>query len=167
MGKVKQMKNTLPYAMVMYPGVAGLRKAQITFKFTLTVDAGSLISVTPPKGFLLTCSLPGTLRQLSLPGPFPDCVDDPLELRLGATLTAGEYAFGLAVDLPPATPLVNTFNMMVSNQEGQVVDAAYNLAGQGIVQIGIANPTLAWTNSVAAARSQITFGITFTDQVID
>jgi hypothetical protein len=164
---VQQMRNTLPYPMIMYPGVAGLRKAQITFKFTLAVDAGSVISVTPPKGFLLTCSLPGTLRQLSLPGPIPDCVDDPLELRLGATLTAGEYAFGLAADLPPATPLINIFNMIVSNQEGQVVDAAYELPGQGIVQVSIANPTLAWTKSMPAGRSQITFGITFTEQVID
>jgi hypothetical protein len=111
--------------------------------------------------------MPGTLRQISLPGPTPDCVDDPLELRLGTTLKAGEYAFGLAADLPPATPLVNTFNMIISNQEGQVVDAAYEIPGQPIIQLGARNPTLFWTLAKPAARSSVTFGFTVTEPIID
>lgn len=156
--KVSQMANT----EVMYPGVASMTNAQITVKFTLDVDAGSQIEVVPPTGYLLTCSTEGALRQISLPGKRPDCVDDPLELILDKTLTAGEYAFALAVDLPPETPVDNTFSIIIKNQENQVVDAAFQIPGQELVEISVESPTLSWSKAVPGQQTIITFGLTFT-----
>jgi hypothetical protein len=163
---VNQMANTLPYPMVMYPGVAGLKSAQITFKFTLDIDAGSSIAVSSPTGYILTCSTEGALKQISLPGRKPDCVDDPLELILEQTLTAGEYAFGLLVDIPAATPSDNTFNIIVKNQDNQVVDAAFQIPGQDLKNIAVNSPTLSWSVSIPGQRTIITFGLTFTEPTI-
>jgi hypothetical protein len=158
------MVNQMANSGVSYPGVANLKGALIAFRFSLDVDAGSQISVVPPTGYLLTCSTDGALRQISLPGKMPDCVDDPLELILDRTLTVGEYAFAISVDLPKKTPDDNTFNIIVKNINNQVVDAAYGLPGQKIHEdIGVANPTLSWSDRPEAAeRTIITFGLTFT-----
>eukprot|EP00928_Gymnodinium_smaydae_P006180 TRINITY_DN12156_c0_g1_i2.p1 TRINITY_DN12156_c0_g1~~TRINITY_DN12156_c0_g1_i2.p1 ORF type:complete len:3246 (-),score=521.31 TRINITY_DN12156_c0_g1_i2:104-8719(-) len=155
---VKQMAN----AQVMYPGVASLKGAQITFRFSLDVDAGTQIAVEPPTGYMLTCSTEGALRQISLPGKRPDCVDDPLELLLDQTLTVGEYAFGLSVDLPPETPTSNYFNIIIRNKENQVVDAAFQIDGQLIRNTPVTDPTLSWSNAEPGADTIITVGLTFT-----
>lgn len=156
------MVNQMAMAEVWYPGVANLKGAQITFTFSLDVDAGSQIHVVPPTGYLLTCSTEGSLRQISLPGEVPDCVDDPLELILTRTLQVGEYAFGVAVDLPPETPEVNTFDIIIKNQENQVVDAAFGIPGQNIdPNLQVSNPTLSWSRSQPGVQTLITFGLTF------
>lgn len=144
-----------------YPGVANLRNALITFNFRLDVDAGTVISVVPPTGFMLTCSTDGALRQISLPGKKPECVDDPLELILANTLTAGEYAFGISVTMPPETPKPNNWNLIIKNQDAQVVDAAYGLTGQPIVNIRVKDPSFDWTTSQPGVSTVITFGLTF------
>ncbi|CAE8635602.1 unnamed protein product, partial [Polarella glacialis] len=154
---VTQMTGTT----VTYPAVATVKRAQIAFTFALDVNAGNQISIVAPPGFLLTCSAEGSLKQISLPGGRPDCIDDPLQMRLDTTLTAGQYAFALSADLPPETPSVNTFNIIIRDQDNNVVDAAYSVMGMDIVNIAASDPTLAWSKSDPGQRTQITMGITF------
>jgi len=156
--RVTQMANSL----VSYAGVAGLRAAQITFRFVLEVNAGSEIAIEPPSGYLLSCSTEGALKQISLPGGRPGCTDDPLVLMLSTTLTAGEYAFGVAVDLPPQKPSPNSFNIIIRDRDNNVVDAAYELGGVDIIPLPVTSPTLSWTRAEPAQPSRITIGITFT-----
>ena len=147
---------------VMYPAVAGVQQAQIAFTFALNVNAGNQINIVAPPGFILTCSTEGALKQISLPGGKPDCLDDPLQIRVGTTLTADQYAFALLVDLPPETPSANTFSVIVRDQDNNVVDAAYSIQGKPIVQIGVTDPYLAWSQAEPGQRTQITIGLTFT-----
>jgi hypothetical protein len=156
---VNQMANS----GVMYPGVANLKGCLMSFKFTLDADAGSQITVVPPTGYLLTCSTEGALRQISLPGRFPECIDDPLELILSQTLTVGSYAFAINADIPAQTPPDNTFSIIIKNQDNQVVDAAYGMAGQEIVNMGVGEPVLSWADRPQPGeRTIVTFGMTFT-----
>eukprot|EP00931_Biecheleriopsis_adriatica_P114614 TRINITY_DN90538_c0_g1_i1.p1 TRINITY_DN90538_c0_g1~~TRINITY_DN90538_c0_g1_i1.p1 ORF type:complete len:3212 (+),score=723.49 TRINITY_DN90538_c0_g1_i1:26-9637(+) len=147
---------------VTYPAVAGVVDAQIAFTFALDVNAGNQISVVAPPGFLLTCSAEGSLKKISLPGGKPDCIDEPLLIRLDATLTSGQYAFALKVDLPPETPSVNTFSLIIRDQDNNVVDAAYSIQGMPIVNIWVSDPTLAWSKAEPGQKTQITLGLTFT-----
>merc|ERR1712087_232716 len=97
-----------------------------TFKFTVDISGGRSIAVEAPFGYLLTCSTDGALRQISLPGRKPDCVDEPLELILSEPLTTGtEYAFALAVDLPFSLSDSNTWNVIVKDANNEVLDAVF------------------------------------------
>jgi hypothetical protein len=153
---VTQMMGTT----VSYAGVANLQSTQIAFTFTLGVDAGNQISVVPPHGYLLTCSTEGALKAIHLPGSQPDCIDDPLTLQLTNTLSADEYAFAVAVDVPPETPAGNTWNLIIRDQDNNVVDAAYQIVGHGVVAIGVEEPTLAWSRADPRMPSDITVGFT-------
>jgi hypothetical protein len=153
---VTQMRGTT----VSYAGVANLRSTQIAFTFRLEVDAGNQISVVPPHGYLLTCSTEGALRAIRLPGSQPDCIDDPLSLQLTSTFGAEEYSFAIAVDIPPETPAGNTWNLIIRDQDNEVVDAAYQIEGHPIVQMGVESPTLAWSRADPRMASQITVGFT-------
>jgi hypothetical protein len=146
---------------VSYPAVAGIKNAQILFTFAIDVDAGNQIQVIAPNGYMLTCSADGALRQLSLPGGRPDCIDDPLQLRLDTTLTTGSYSFGLAIDLPFETPADNSFSIVILDQDNNVVDAAYGVQGDTIASIGAGNPVLAWSSSSPGQRTQVTIGLSF------
>lgn len=146
---------------VSYAGVANLRATQITFTFTMDVAGGNQIAVVAPFGYLLTCSTEGALKQISLPGGNPDCIDDPLQLRLTQPLAVGTYAFAVACDMPPETPEANTFNIIIRDQDNNVMDAAYQMPGQTIKQIDVSNPTLAWSRADPGQHSIITVGITF------
>lgn len=163
---IYQMKNILPYPMIMYPGVSSLQNAQITFKFTLDLAGGNRISIVQPVGYILSCSNEGAMKQLSLPGTRPDCVDDPLELFLKDTMSTGEYSFGLDVDLPMQTPVDNTWSIIVKNQEDDVVDAAFRIEGQKLIDIAVDLPMLTWSAATPGQRTMITFGLTFTGQTI-
>jgi len=110
----------------------------------------------------LTCSTEGALKQISLPGGKPDCIDDPLQIRLGTTLTEGQYAFALLVDLPFETPSDNTFSVIIRDLDNNVVDAAYSIQGKPIVNIFVTDPYLAWSQSKPGQRTQITIGMTVT-----
>eukprot|EP00930_Biecheleria_cincta_P034639 TRINITY_DN23911_c0_g1_i1.p1 TRINITY_DN23911_c0_g1~~TRINITY_DN23911_c0_g1_i1.p1 ORF type:complete len:3207 (+),score=370.81 TRINITY_DN23911_c0_g1_i1:517-9621(+) len=146
---------------VTYPAVAGLRDALISFTFILDVDAGNVIYVVAPPGFVLTCSREGTLKQISLPGGKPDCVDDPLEIKLDSTLTNGKYAFALIGDIPETTPTVNSFSLVIRDVSNRVVDAAFAIQGVPLVNIGVCCPNLAWSASEPNSRSSIELGISF------
>merc|ERR1712190_300104 len=146
---------------VSYGAVANLRSTQIAFTFTMDVAGGNQIAVVPPMGYLLTCSTEGALKQISLPGEKPDCIDDPLQLRLTMPLAVGSYAFAVACDMPPETPEVNTFNIIIRDQDTNVMDAAYQMPGQPIRNIDVATPTLAWSRSDPGQHSVITVGLTF------
>jgi len=164
--RISQMRGT----EIRYAGVPNLQSGQMTFTFTLDQDAGNVIEVQAPPGYVLTCSLDGALKQMSLPGDRPQCTDDPLVLQLTQTLSAGEYAFAIAADLPAETPVGNTFNLIVSDLDGNVVDAAYAIPGQPIIAISsdsaateawVDSPTLSWTASEAGQTSTVTIGLTF------
>jgi len=158
---VTQMAGSAVY----YAGIANLRAHQIVFTFTLDVDAGSMISVVPPAGFLLTCSMEGALKTISLPGGRPNCIDDPLQLQLREPLTRGTYAFAVTVDLPPQKPQVNTFNIMIQDQYNNIVDAAYGIFGQEIMNMPAERPTLGWSRAEPGQPTMITVGITFREVV--
>jgi len=158
--------NQMAGRSVSYGGVANLRSVQMIFTFSLEVDWGSQIHVTPPHGVLLACSTEGALKRISLPGGRPDCVDDPLQLRLTVDLTAGVYAFGIAADMPPETPQDNTFDIAIKDRNGNVVDAAYQVPGKPIVDIGVTSPTLSWSRADAGQPSVITIGVTFVRDTI-
>jgi len=116
---------------------------------------------------VLSCSTQGALNQLSLPGGRPECRDDPLVLSLqgATTMRMGDYAFGIAIDIPPGQPLTNTFNIIVRDTDNRVVDAAYGLMGQTIVpltSISVAAPTLSWSRPpVIGQVVVISFGLDF------
>jgi hypothetical protein len=156
---VNPMKNSATY----YPGVANLKDALISFQFTVDVPFGKQIGVVAPMGYMLTCSTQNALRQISLPGKPPECVDDPLQLILENALPVGTYSFAIKVDLPDQEPEDNTFNIEIMNLDNEIVDAAYGLPGQRIVPIGVKDPTLAWTGSDPGEETMITFGLTFTE----
>jgi hypothetical protein len=145
---------------VFYAGVANLRSTQIVFTFRLEVDAGNQIYVVPPQGYLLTCSTENALKAIRLPGSQPQCVDDPLSLTLTSTFTADEYSFAVAVDVPPETPDDNTWDIIIRDQDNNVVDAAYQIVGQRIVNMGVESPTLVWSLAEARMDSVITVGFT-------
>lgn len=158
-------------AKVYYPGLSNLKGAQLTFVFQVSGDMGSQIDVIPPPvGYILSCSLEGALQQISLPGGRPDCVDDPLMLMLTETLPVGEYAFGIAVNLPPDTPdpSSNSFNLIIRDLQGKVVDARYQLPGLEIRDIAACCASLSWTLPEPGQKCYITVSITFeadTDQL--
>eukprot|EP00930_Biecheleria_cincta_P092360 TRINITY_DN8222_c0_g6_i1.p1 TRINITY_DN8222_c0_g6~~TRINITY_DN8222_c0_g6_i1.p1 ORF type:complete len:3282 (-),score=484.47 TRINITY_DN8222_c0_g6_i1:314-10159(-) len=160
---VTQMKGT----SVTYPAVAGVRNAQIAFTFTLDVDAGTQIAIVPPKGFELTCSAPGSLAQISLPGQTPDCIDHPLQMTLAAPLRGGRYSFALALNLPPETPAKNSFNIIIRDQDNNVVDAVYDLPGMEIQNIGVSTPFLTWSKSDPGQTTTIEIGLTFTRDTLN
>jgi len=124
------------------------------------VDAGNQIYVVPPQGYLLTCSTENALKAIRLPGSQPQCVDDPLSLTLTSTFTADEYSFAVAVDVPPETPDDNTWDIIIRDQDNNVVDAAYQIVGQRIVNMGVESPTLVWSLAEARMDSVITVGFT-------
>eukprot|EP00913_Durusdinium_trenchii_P029561 g27710.t2 len=78
---------------VMYPAVAKVAQAQIVFTFALNVNAGNQINIVAPPNFILTCSTEGALKQISLPGGKPSCIDDPLQITVDTTLTRDQYAW--------------------------------------------------------------------------
>jgi len=158
---INQMANTPPSPMIMYPAVAGLKGSQITFKFTLDIAGGRSISVEPPFGYLLTCSTEGALMPLSLPGRKPDCVDEPLELILSETLKEGEYAFALDVDIPPEEPNPNTFNIIIKDGDGLVLDASFNTYGRALRNdIDVHSPVLKYSITEPGQQAIIIFGFT-------
>lgn len=152
---------------VSYGAVAGIKQTLITFTFTLSVDAGSVISVTAPLGFLLTCSAEGAFRQISLPGTRPACVDDPLLLTLSTVLTAGSYAFGIAVDVPPQTPAINTFDLQILDQDQAVVDAIFGMEGLQVMNISAGGPSISWSRSDGGQATLITMGLTFSQPTVN
>jgi len=85
-----------------------------------------------------------------------------LQLQLAQPLTRGTYSFAVHVDLPPETPSVNTFNLIIQDQYGNVVDAAYAVAGQPLVNVGAEQPTLQWSRADAGQPTLVTIGINFT-----
>lgn len=147
---------------VMYPAVATVQQAQIVFTFALNVNAGNQINIVAPPGFILTCSTEGALKQISLPGGKPDCIDDPLQIVVDTTLTRDQYAFALLVDLPPETPDANTFSIIIRDLDNNVVDAAYSIQGKPIVAIPVTRPYLFWTQSEPGQRTDVTIGLEFT-----
>lgn len=147
---------------VMYPAVATVQQAQIVFTFALNVNAGNQINIVSPPGFILTCSTEGALKQISLPGGKPNCIDDPLQIVVDTTLTRDQYAFALLVDLPPETPDANTFSIIIRDLDNNVVDAAYSIQGKPIVAIPVTRPYLFWTQSEPGQRTDVTIGLEFT-----
>jgi len=147
---------------VMYPAVATVQQAQIVFTFALNVNAGNQINIVAPPGFILTCSTEGALKQISLPGGKPNCIDDPLQIVVDTTLTRDQYAFALLVDLPPETPDANTFSIIIRDLDNNVVDAAYSIQGKPIVAIPVTRPYLFWTQSEPGQRTDVTIGLEFT-----
>jgi hypothetical protein len=83
-------------------------------------------------------------------------------LMLDTTLAARKYAFGIIADIPPETPSDNTFNLVIRNPDGQVVDAAYGIKGQTINDFPTKDPVFSWTRSEAGQPSVITMGLSFT-----
>jgi hypothetical protein len=133
----------------------------MTLTFSLNVDEGSSIRIEPPIGYTLICSANGALKQLNLPGGKPDCTDDPLTLMLDTVFTKGTYAFGIQADLPAETPPDNRFNIVIRDQEGLVIDAAYGVEGQPLLPLPVVDPLFKWNTSVGGEPSQITMGLTF------
>jgi len=152
---------------VSYAGVANLQATQMAVTFTMDAPGGTQITVVPAPGILLTCSREGALQQISLPGGKPDCIDFPLQLTLTQTLAVGTYAFAVEADLPPQTPEENTFNVIIRDKDDNVVDAAYQIQGQPIVDIGAGSVMLAWSRAVPGQHSMITVGITFVEDTIN
>jgi len=64
--------------------------------------------------------------------------------------------------MPAQTPEVNTFDVIIRDQDNNVIDAAYAVQGQRIVDIGVGSPTLAWSSADPGQHSMITIGVSFT-----
>jgi len=160
--QVVQMSNS----KVWYPGVAGLSGTEITFRFTLAVDAGSQsqIIVESPFGYSLRCTSAGALKPISLPSA-PTCTENPLRLTIDNSLVAGTYAFGAVVDVPLEKPKPNTFNIIVRGNDNKVKDSAYNLPGFEIYPLPLESPTFSWTSAEPGKVSTITIGLAFTGSV--
>eukprot|EP00434_Breviolum_minutum_P034598 symbB.v1.2.030628.t1/scaffold3474.1/size56003/2 len=107
-------------------------------------------------------STEGALKQISLPGGKPTCIDDPLQITVDTTLTKNQYAFALLVDLPPETPKANTFSIIIRDQDNNVVDAAYSVQGKPIIQMFVQKPYLFWSQAEPGLRTEITIGLEFT-----
>jgi hypothetical protein len=144
---------------VVYGGVAGMQRAQMTFNFTLNVNAGSEITIQAPPSYNLVCSRYASLRQGSLPGKLPTCTDKPLKMKLSQPLLIGSYAFTLDADLPLTTPLENSFNLILRDQDLNVVDAGFQMLGTAVAVMPLKQPTLSWSASLANARSVISMSI--------
>jgi len=150
--------------LVYYAGITSLVATQIAITFTLDYDyaSGNTISVVPPAGYMLTCSMEGSLKTISLPGGRPDCIDDPLELYLTQPLTRGSYAFAVTADLPSETPVMNNFNLIIKDRSNNVVDARNGVPGKTLVDFGAESPTLTWSRAGPGQVSEVTIGLTFT-----
>jgi len=135
---------------------------RIAFTFTTDVPGGTQIAVVPPANVRLTCSTEGALQQISLPGNRPDCIDYPLRLVLSQPLGRATYSFAVEADMPPQNPTVNTFDLILRDVDNNVIDAAYGIQGQQIVEIGVETPTIAWSRADPGQNSKITIGVTFT-----
>merc|ERR1719247_2070988 len=127
-------------AFITFPSVANLNMAPFAIVFEMANPNGIEIRVEPPRLYRLQCS-GGDVAQLSLPGEqAPTCVsNDPLVLRLN-----------------------NTFNLIVSSMDGQVLDSAYNLPAKEIRRIEAHSPTLSWTDSVPGMHTTVQLGFTLT-----
>jgi len=97
----------------------------------------------------------------------PDCIDYPLELRLTQPLNVGSFAFAIEADLPATTPEVNTFDLILRDQDNNVMDAYFGLAGKPLVQIYAETPSLAWSRADPGQNSVITVGFTLTRDTIN
>jgi hypothetical protein len=148
-------------AGVSYAGLSQLRRAQISFHFTLVLDAGSEITVEPPTNYRLRCSAEGALKQGSLPGTKPGCTDEPLVLSLTQTLKRGQYSFAVEVDLPAQKSVPNNFNLIIRDRDHKVVDANYALEGVDLVEAPLTSPDFSWSSATPGLVSFITIGIEF------
>jgi hypothetical protein len=150
-------------AMITFPSVANLNMAPFAIVFSMSNPNGLEIRVEPPRLYRLQCS-GGDVAQMSLPGDqAPTCVsNDPLVLRLNKTMQIGYYSFMVTGSVPETTPLKNTFNLIVSSMDGQVLDSAYNLPAKEIRRIEAHSPTLSWTDSVPGMHTTVQLGFTLT-----
>jgi hypothetical protein len=137
--------------------------APFAIVFSMSNPNGIEIRVEPPRLYRLQCS-GGDVAQMSLPGDqAPTCVsNDPLVLRLNKTMQIGYYSFMVTGSVPETTPLKNTFNLIVSSLDGQVLDSAYNLPAKEIRRIEAHSPTLSWTDSVPGTYTNVQLGFTLT-----
>jgi len=149
-------------AWITFPSISRLDKGLFAFVFKMTNPGGFEIRVDTPRLYKLQCSGPDSVNPMSLPGDVPPtCVsNDPLTLRLNKTMGLGWYSFMVSGSLPDATPLKNTFNLVVSTPESQVIDAVFNIPGKEIRKIDAHTPTLEWTDSVPGMRTYVTLGFT-------
>jgi hypothetical protein len=155
------------YATVRYPGVMNVR-AQMAWTFTMTMDAGNRIVITAPETFQLSCSTEGSMKAITLPGGMPDCEGDEgntLGLVVNETLTRNVFAFVIEVTVPADTPLDNEFHIQILNWRLGVVDGAYGLPGVPVRPIGARSPSLSWTRSEPNQPTEVTVGLTFTQEV--
>jgi hypothetical protein len=150
-------------AVVTFPSVANLNMAPFAVVFSMSNPNGVEIRVEPPRLYRLQCS-GGDVAQMSLPGDqAPTCIsNDPLVLRLNKTLQVGYYSFMVTGSVPETTPLKNTFNIIVSSLDGQVLDSAYNLPAKEIRRIEAHSPTLSWTDSIPGTHTTVKVGFTLT-----
>jgi len=82
-------------------------------------------------------------------------------LRLTTTLTAGEYSFAVAVDLPAVKSTPNNFNVIIRDRDNRVVDAKYAMPGVDLFMVPAELPTLSWSRAEPGQNSIITMGLTF------
>ena len=121
-------------ARVLYGSMSAVTNQQFLFLFTVREsDTINSMEFIPPAGLLLGC-------DATNPVSFFDCTSDSSlthglllnRTSNGLFLSAGEYVMPIRVSLPLSTPLPNSFDIIMRNSNGTVVDGVYGLPGRPI-----------------------------------
>jgi len=176
---IKQM----PYASVRYGGVLSLKQVLIAVTFFVRPINANLVTrvivlapMDPP--FEMRCSTADSIRALSLgngrvvpdlPGA-TSCTDEsPLTLTTDLPLPAGPHAFMVMANVPDKPPVENYFDILLLDEMGETVDAAYKVSGVRYAKLPIRNPIFTWwgpgENGQAKAKhhTEVTMGIELTE----
>jgi hypothetical protein len=173
----------MPYASVRYGGVLALKEVLIAVTFFVRpINAGMVTRVIvlapmdPP--FEMRCSTADAIRRLSLgngrvvpdlPGA-TSCTDEsPLTLSTDLPLPEGPHAFMVMANIPDVPPVTNFFDILLLDETGATVDAAYKVSGVKYQKLPVKNPIFTWwgpgDNGQAKAKhhAEVTMGIELTE----
>ncbi|CAD7947947.1 unnamed protein product [Amoebophrya sp. A25] len=167
--------NQMEPATVWYPQRRSLQGANFVFSFYFSSSNGRVIRVNPPVLYEVYCStMPSTgepaFFQVSLPGGPPLCDENPLKLTLTTPLQRGSYSFIIGGDVPmqdAAAGVVQNFALIILNEFGDVLDAAYQLPARNpLTAIRAAKATLNWEGlAQPGIRQKVHVGLDFETDV--
>jgi len=121
-------------ARVLYGSMSAVTNQQFLLLFTVREEnTFNSMEVIPPAGLLLAC-------DTTNPVPFIDCTSGSSlthglllnRTSNGLYVAPGDYVMPIRVSLPLSTPRPNTFDIVMRDPSGTVVDGVYGLAGRPI-----------------------------------
>jgi hypothetical protein len=155
----------MPYSSVRYGGIydlrgvvgcvtVGVRGSNVGWVTQIIVRGPEASDGSPE--IEMRCSTKNSVKPMSIGHVASEieCADEnPLTLLPIRPLPAGRHAFMVLAQMPHGQPMRNYWTIQLKNlEDGQVVDAAYNVPGQNYRQAPIKNPIFDWYGSLSGKK---------------